>query len=205
MITVPPFTGFLKPASVGGGNFWDTPQSPTWTGITGATESPTGFLTKTAGSGWGNCGAVSNETFAANCRLSYIYRTPAVDNNGRMLGIGADASCNTFSTIDNGNNLENSAGQDLEVSVYENGSNVSGDNVVADNLEDGAVVEIERIGTEIKHYFTPFTGDPPEPGQVGRTLIYPSLVSSSGALRVNIAIFTETHTIDAADMDWRAI
>lgn len=200
-----PFHGFYKPAAAGA-NFWDNPDSPTWTAIVGATESPTGFLTKTAAGGWGNSGAVSNETFAGNCRLAYIFRSPADEFAGRMVGIGADATCDTFATIDNGNNLEFSAGLDPEISVYENGSNKSGDNVVGDEPGiDGVVVEIERVGTEIKHYFTSFTGDPPEPGLGGRTLIYTSLISSSGSLRINVAIFTASQIIDAADMDWRAI
>ena len=189
-----------------GGNFWDAPQSPTWTGITGATESPTGVLTKTDANGWGNCGAVSNETFAGDCRLAYIYRTRPEDNNLRMIGVGADASCNTFSTIDNGHNLEISAGQDFEVSVYENGSNQSADNVVGEeSTDDGVVLEIERVGTTVSHYFTAFIGTPPAPGLGGRTLLFTSGASSTGTLRINVAIFGNGRVIDAADMDWRAI
>lgn len=189
-----------------GGGFWDTSQSPTWTGITGATESPTGLLTKTETTGWGNCGAVSNETFAGDCRLSYIFREPANSNNLRMIGIGTDASCNTFSTIDNGHNLEVTAGLDPEISIYENGSVVDGDNPVGDEpADDGVVMEIERVGTTIRHYFTPFQGNPPEPGLGGRTLLFTSGVSSSGSIRVNVAIFGNGRIIDAADMDWRAI
>lgn len=186
--------------------FWGSPQSPTWTGITGATESPTGRLTKTAPNGWGDCGAVSNETFAGDCRLSYIFRTRPEDNHLRMIGIGADASCNTFSTIDNGNNLEISAGQDFEISVYENGSNQSADNVVGEeSTDDGVVVEIERIGTTVSHYTTAFIGTPPAPGLGGRTLLFTSGASSTGTLRINVAIFGNARIVDAADMDWRSI
>lgn len=192
------------PAGVG--NFWDNPDSPTWTGISGATESPTGRLTKTATTGWGNCGAVSNETFAGDCRLAYIFRAPANDNTLRMIGIGADASCNTFSTIDNGHNLEVTAGLDPEISVYQNGSVVDGDNQVGDEpADDGVVMEIERVGTTISHYFTSFIGSPPEPGLPGRTLMPDATGSSSGTIRVNVAIFGNGRIIDAADMDWRAI
>lgn len=188
------------------GGFWDAPQSPTWTGISGATESPAGLLTKTAGDGWGNCGAVSVESFAADCRLAYVWRNDTPFENLKMIGVGLDTSCSTFSTIDFGENLELSAGTDPEVSVYENGSNVDADNVVGEeSTDDGVLLEIERIGTEIKHYFTPFVGNPPEPGDGGRTLLFTSPTSSTGSLLINVAIFGSGKIFDAADMDWRAI
>lgn len=204
-----PLTGVQATDALGtlaAGGFWDNPQSPTWAGITGATESPTGRLTKTAASGWGNCGAVSVETFSGDCRLAYVRYAPATSSNGRMIGIGADASCSTFSTIDFGQNNETTVGLDAEISVYENGTNKDADNQVDDEpTDDGVVLEIERVGTQIKHYYTPFVGTPPAPGLPGRTLIYTSLVSSSGTIRINVAIFTNTRIVDAADMDWRAI
>lgn len=189
-----------------GGSVWDNPDSPTWTGTSGATESPTGRLTKTAGDGWGNCGAVSVESFPADCRLAYVWRNDAPFENLKMIGVGLDTSCNTFSTIDYGENLELSAGTDPEVSVYENGGNVDADNVVGEeSTDDGVLLEIERVGTTISHYVTPFVGAPPEPGDGGRTLLFTSGTSSSGDLLINIAIFGTGKIIDAADMDWRAI
>jgi hypothetical protein len=177
--------------------------SPTWTAKVGVSESPTGKLTKTASSGWGNAGAVSVESFTGNCRLSYYWRTPF--QNNKMIGIGSDVSCVSYSTIDFGENLELSGGNHNAAS-YANGSSVGSQNVANDaSGHIGTLIEIERVGTTVSAYYTPYTVTPPVPGAVGRTLFKTFAASSSGAIYVNVAIDVNGTVFDAADMTWGAI
>lgn len=172
---------------------------PTWTGKNGVTESPTGLLTKTAaGDGWGSCGAVSNETQAGNCRFTFYWENRSSPQF--FLGIGPDSSCSTYSGIDWAWNLRNTV---IDAQIWENGSNSASGITSGTN---GDMLEIERVGTTVKFYHKNYTTPSrPSPGDSGRSLIYTSPNSSTGALYINVAGFLFGCTIDAANMQWGAI
>lgn len=189
---------FVFAAGGGGGGI-----NPTWTGISGATESPTGLLTKTASQAWGNCGAVSVETEAGDWRLTYYLEDPEGHDHW-FFGFGADTSCNTFATVDFAF-LPRQA--NLDAQVWESGSQPGGSPATSHASGDHAMLEIERVGTEVKYYFLNYLGtDPrPSPGDAGRTLLYTSLVSSSGTLTVSVAGFFNGAITDADDFILTAI
>jgi len=171
--------------------------SITWTGITGATESPTGVLTKTAADGWGNCGAVSVETEAGDARFT-VYAEDYTKNY--FLGIGADSSCNNFNTVDFGVHYNlNSA----EVRIYKNG--VGGVNLLGLGAQSIMIVT-ERIGTNFDYYYLLYTGTRPAPTDAGRTHWDGPTVGTGSALYVNCAMyFVANSVVDAANLLWEAI
>lgn len=178
----------------------------TWTGISGAAESPAGRLTKNTGnSQWGDCGAVSVESKAGDCRLTYYWESPFT--NLKMIGIGTDTSCNNFNTIDFGMNLELS-GADPKVSNYHNGAGpVCANSIVGEfDTDTGTMIEIERVGDQIVYYKLPYIGARPSPGDAGRTAFCtPSGESAAGTYYVNIAIYGDGKIVDAADILFSSI
>lgn len=188
----PMFFGQNQVAGGGGGG-----TNPTWTGISGATESPTGVLTKTASQAWGNCGAVSNEFESGDCRLTYYLEDPEGHDHW-FFGLSPDTSCNTFSTV-NYAFLPRKANFDAQ--VWESGSQPGVGPSTSHASGEHAMLEIERVGTEVKYYFLNYddTDPRPSPGDAGRTLLYTSLVSSSGDLYINVAGFFNGAITDADD------
>lgn len=181
---------------------------PIWNSLTGVSQvcSPrtNGLIIKTASSGWGNAGVVSLRSEAGNCRFSYYWRGPC--ENNKMIGIGTDTSCNTFSTIDFGLNLQNPGTADRTVAKYENGSAGGNVTVVNLNISDGVLLEIERIGSAVSAYYTAFKGFPlPRPGLLARTSIVTYTGTSSAALYINLAMDVNGVAFDAADMIWEPI
>lgn len=169
----------------------------TWTGITGATESPTGYLTKTAaGATWGNCGAVSVQTMAGDCRLT-IYNENYVKRF--FVGIGVDSSCVTFSTVD----FAYFANFGLQT-AYESGSSTGN---TATPGADNIMLEIERIGTNYRFYYETYVGSArPSPGSAGRTLLHGPTVGSGATIYVNAALFDNPNgEINAVNMLWTAL
>lgn len=175
------------------------PLTITWAGKSGATESPTGKLNKTAADGWGNAGAVSAETMAADCRLT-IYREEYV-TAAFFVGIGVDSSCNNFNTVDRAG-FFNFAVNPCD--LYENGSNVS---TVPPNNPNPIMIVIERISTTYTYYYKNYTiGSRPLGNDAGRTQQRQVTGGSSATLYVNVALFHQTSgIIDAANLTWESI
>ena len=175
------------------------PPPVTWQNIVGATESPPGVLTKTAADGWGNCGAVSVVTMAADCRFTYYW--DGVEHP--FCGIGVDSTCNTFATVDYAfNPIPNTD----SVQVWENGGQ-PGVTPPSHGPGQFQMVQIERIGSVVKYYSLPYSSSGPRPAtnDPSRILVYTSLVSSTGTLYVNVAMFNNGSTADAANFVWEAI
>lgn len=186
----------INPYTLGGGG-GSPPIGPvTWDGITGATESPAGVLTKTASTAWGNCGAVSVETMVGDCRLT-IYDE---DQSKRFfIGIDPASSCNTFSGIDFAWFCDAGA-----FNCYQSGSSIDGVSPGASNI----MMVIERIGTAYKTYYEFYTGARPLPNSGSRTHLSSCDMTGSGStLYVNLAIFTNgvVGQVDASDLIWEAI
>lgn len=184
----------INPFAFGGAG---PPVGPvTWSGITGATESPTGKLTKTAGAGWGNCGAVSVETMAGDCRLTMYVE----DYTVRFIcGMGTDASCSSYNTID----YADFCNFGVDHNSYQNGSSGAG---FANSGSDFVMIVIERIGSDVNYYKKHYTGSRPLPDDAGRTNFRGPSTGATGTFGVNAALFDTTlGVIDAANLIWQAI
>lgn len=173
----------------------------TWTGITGATESPTGRLTKTASQGWGNCGAVSVETMAGDCRFTIYVE---INANRYFVGIGPDSSCDNFNTVDFAFFQDNGL-----YSIYESGSSPTNRSTAGGFTS--TMLVIERVGTDYDYYYLDYSGSRPAPDDAGRTHWRGPITGSGSTLYVNAALFHQNPPsaapglIDAADIIWEAI
>lgn len=168
---------------------------PTWQNVTGATDS-SGLLTKTAGDGWGNCGAASNQTVAANARL-VIYDVDLTKNY--VVGVGTTTSCNTFSTPNACIHCNGSS----DLNIYESGTlraTVSG-------LTNKWMIVIERTSTnQFDYYYLNYTGANPSPTDPSRTHWRGPITLTSSALFVNVAMFFNANSVlNAANLGFDAI
>lgn len=167
---------------------------PTWTGVTGATDV-IGLLTKTAGSGWGNCGAVSVETQAGDFRFA-LWR-PDWSGNDPFVGVGPDASCNTYTTVDFAFHLNNS-----ENALWESGSYIGSQFFT---LGGSIMLVIERIGSTLRYYYLFYFGSRPSPDDAGRTLWRTDAGVSTATFYVNVALENTGNTFDAGLAEWGSL
>lgn len=169
-----------------------------WAGITGATESPTGKLTKTASNNWGNCGAVSVLTMAGDCRLTVYWENLA---ENFFIGIDPASSCNTYTGIDFG--FFCNGGGTPSAQIWESGVFVT---TFLNPPANKAMLVIERIGTDYDYYYLEYSGARPDPDDAGRTHQRGPITGSGSTLYVNLAMFWQTiGVIDYADVIWEAI
>jgi hypothetical protein len=168
---------------------------PTWTGVTGATNS-SGLLTKTAGSGWGNCGAVSNETQAGDFRFA-MWRADFTGNDP-FVGVGPDSSCNTYSTVDFAFHLNQH-----ENALWESGS-YSGLSQFF-TVGGSIMLVIERIGSTLKYYYLFYSGARPLPDDAGRTLWRTDAGVSTATFYINVALENTGNTFDASWIEWGSL
>jgi hypothetical protein len=134
-----PTSSFCRPAAA-------APCALAWANVAGATfNAANNTLTKTAATGWGNAGAVSQNSLPANTDggISWTIPTGPLDATFYMLGLSATSPDNSWASVQYG--LYYAAGQ---VYVYLSGANQG----FYGNAQPGDRLSIFRTGGSINFY-----------------------------------------------------
>ncbi|UII30391.1 fibronectin type III domain-containing protein [Fulvivirga ulvae] len=152
-----------------------TNDSPvTWTDIVGMSVQPDNSIIKTAGWGVDNGGAASQEVLPAGVD-GWAEFTAYATSEERYFGLTAN-NVDATNVMDYAFKLSSTNG----LVISENGQNVTGLGSVA----DGDILRIERVGTTVIYKVNGVS--------------YPSSVSSSQALRVDISVYSNGSGITGA-------
>jgi hypothetical protein len=134
-----PVSSFCQPAA-------SPPCSLAWANLAGATfNAANGTLTKTATTGWGNAGAVSQNSLPANTDggISWTIPTGPLDATFYMLGLSQSSPDNSWNSVQYG--LYYAGGQ---VYVYLSGTNQG----FYGNVQPGDRLSVLRTGGTVNFY-----------------------------------------------------
>ena len=154
-------------------------QPVVWTSLVGV-DAPSNSVTKTASTGWGNAGAVSQQQLPSGD--GYVEITASETNTHRMFGLSNGNTNASYQDIDFA--LYAQAGGNLQ--IYEGGAlrvGSAGTYIPGDKLRvavEGGIVKYRKNGA----------------------LLYTSLVTPTYPLLVDTALYSQNATITSAVVDF---